>query len=512
MNLGVFEIIFRATGADGLKKSLSDVKGEAEKAGDSIEKSAKKIGSFGDMLSKLAIGGALVSFGKAAFDAAVEMEELNARLLAITHSGDKASKIMKVVRDVAKPSPFTTKQLAEAAVQLEAFGVNAQKALPKLAKLGAAFGADEEHLRSLVNIFGKLNQGIMPDTEQLSMFGLNKAMLQSEGLKFDKNGALLSSASEALDALGRLIEKKYGNIFEITGHTTKAGLATVADAYKQLLESFGNLEIMAFKTLAPPVIDMMEKMTTFLNALKTDGSVAQNVMKALAGSLAFAGSMTVINGLKALIPIFQGISKALKAVAAGEALISALGGWAGIGKVVAGLAVAAGAIYAMDQLFNQMEKGNNMQGNITDLNNAIAGKTSTATETGTGSPADPKRAGGTMAWIEGMARIFSTAAMVAIESSKFRTGMEDYLAEIAKNTGTTADLLDLRKQTFGGGALGAMGVTAAELREGGHGPVAAGVGVIPNELVPYSTDLERSIKRVFANEYRKQFGNLMRRL
>jgi hypothetical protein len=117
-----------------------------------------------------------------------------------------------------------------------------------------------------------------------------------------------------------------------------------------------------------------------------------------------------------------------------------------------------------------------------------------------------------MAWIEGMARIFSTAGMIAGESAKFRTGMEDYLAQIAKNTGTTADLLDLRKQTFGGGALGSMGVTAAELREGGAGPVAAGVGIIPNELVPYSTDLERSVKRVFANEYRKQFGNLMRRL
>jgi hypothetical protein len=511
MNLGVFEIIFRANGAEQLKKAMSDIRGEAKRTGDSLSDSAKKVGEFGGVISKLAIGGALVSFGKAAFDAAVEMEELNARLISITHSGDKASKIMKVVREVAKPSPFTTKQLAEAATQLEAFGVNAQKALPKLAKLGAAFGADEEHLRSLVNIFGKLNQGIMPDTEQLSMFGLNKSMLAAEGMKFDKNGALLSSASEAMDALGRLIEKKYGGIFKMMGGTTKAGLATVEDAYRQLLESFGQMELAAFKTLAPPIIEMMGKFTEFLNALKTDGSVAQNVMKALAGSLAFAGSMTVINGLKALIPIFQGISKALKAVAAGEALVSALGGWAGIGKVAAGLVVAAGAMYAMDQMFNSMEKGNGMSGDAADLQKAISGgggagsAASSATE-GTG------RKDGSIAWIEGMARIFSTAGMIAGESAKFRTGMEDYLAQIAKNTGTTADLLDLRKQTFGGGALGSMGVTAAELREGGGGPVAAGVGVIPNELVPYSTDLERSIKRVFANEYRKQFGNLMRRL
>lgn len=511
MNLGVFEIIFRATGADSLKKTLSDVKGEAKKTADTLGDSSSKINAFGSSLAKLAVGGALVSFGKAAFDAAVEMEELDARLTAITHSGDKASKIMKVVREVAKPSPFTTKQLAEAATQLEAFGVNAQKALPKLAKLGAAFGADEEHLRSLVSIFGKLNQGIMPDTEQLSMFGLNKAMLASEGLKFDKNGAMLSSASEAMDALQRLIEKRYGNIFDIMGGTTKAGLATVEDAYQQLLTSFGQLELSAFKTLAPPVIEMMDKLTKFLDALKTNGSVAQNVMKGLAASLALAGSIQIINGLKSLIPIFQGISKALKAVAAGEALVSALGGWAGIAKVAAGLVVAGGAMYAMDQMFNSMEKGGSMKGDAVALQGAIggggaSGNPNPMATAGTG------RKDGSMAWIEGMSRIFSTAAIVAIEGSKFRTGMEDYLAQIAKNTGTTADLLDLRKQTFGGGALGAMGVTAAELREGGHGSVAAGVGAIPNELVPYSTDLERSIKRVFANEYRKQFGNLMRRL
>lgn len=511
MNLGVFEIIFRANGAEQLKKAMSDIRGEAKRTGDSLGDSAKKVGEFGGVISKLAIGGALVSFGKAAFEAAMEMEGLNARLTSITHSGEKASKIMKVVREVAKPSPFTTKQLAEAAVQLEAFGVNAQKALPKLAKLGAAFGADEEHLRSLVNIYGKLNQGMMPEAETLGMFGINKSMLAAEGMKFDKNGALLSSAREAMDALERLIEKRYGDIFDKLGKTGGASLASVKDAYDSLLISFGALELTAFKALAPPIIEMTDSLTKFLDGLKTNGSIAQTIMKGLAATLAFVGSMQVISGLKSLVTVFNAIAKSLKMIAAGEALVSALGGWAGIGKVAVGLVAAGAAIYGMDALFNSMEKGNNMSGSVTDLHNAMGGKPGTgnanpmATE-GTG------RKDGSMAWIEGMARIFSTAGMIAGESAKFRTGMEDYLAQIAKNTGTTADLLDLRKQTFGGGALGSMGVTAAELREGGGGPVAAGVGVIPNELVPYSTDLERSIKRVFANEYRKQFGNLMRRL
>ena len=86
--------------------------------------------------------------GKAAFDSAVSFEALNARLSAITGSGQRAAQVLDMVRKVAEPSPFTFNQLATAATQLEAFGLKTEAILPRLANLGAAFGADEEHLRS----------------------------------------------------------------------------------------------------------------------------------------------------------------------------------------------------------------------------------------------------------------------------------------------------------------------------------------------------------------------------
>jgi len=75
--------------------------------------------------------------------------------------------------------------------------------------------------------------------------------------------------------------------------------------------------------------------------------------------------------------------------------------------------------------------------------------------------------------------------------------LEGHLYEIAKNTGSTRDLLDLRKQTFGGGRLGAIGVTASELATTGTNPTNAGAaGTTPQPLSPPPTTPERSIRKM----------------
>jgi hypothetical protein len=91
--------------------------------------------------------------------------------------------------------------------------------------------------------------------------------------------------------------------------------------------------------------------------------------------------------------------------------------------------------------------------------------------------------------------------------------MEGHLFEIAKNTGSTRDLLDLRKQTFGGGRLGAIGVTAAEIQSAGNNATnQGGVGIIPQTLIPASTDLERSMRKMMNQYSRQQLITEMRRI
>lgn len=79
------------------------------------------------------------------------------------------------------------------------------------------------------------------------------------------------------------------------------------------------------------------------------------------------------------------------------------------------------------------------------------------------------------------------------------------LGKIADNTRTTADALTLRRETLGGGKLGAMGVTAAELAVGGGGGIRMGdfMGGGNRGLIPAGTELERAVRSVIRDEARR---------
>jgi len=83
--------------------------------------------------------------------------------------------------------------------------------------------------------------------------------------------------------------------------------------------------------------------------------------------------------------------------------------------------------------------------------------------------------------------------------------ISDMLGKIAENTKTTADALTLRRETLGGGRLGQMGVTAAEMAVGGGGGIRMGdfMGGGNRGLIPAGTELERAVRSVIRDEARR---------
>ena len=519
MALGIFDIVFKVSGAGDAVQGLKAVKTEAKSTADALDQSKSSANSYGEQLSKLgklgaslgALGG-LVAFGKSVLTASGEAQELATRLEVVTGSAAEAAKVMAKVREVAGPSPFTTKQLANAAVGLQAMGLNAQKALPKLADLGAAFGADEEHLKSLVNMMGKLNQGIMPDSETLSMFGLSKKDFAGEGITFDKNGTLISSATETLDALFRVIDKKYGGMTERMAKNTNSQMATIVDSFEQLKVKVGDIFGAGLALVAPHISKGLEDITKFFDSVKTNGSAAQFILIGIAASLAAITAIQIVNGIVTLTKVMKGLANGLKLIALGEALVQALAGPAGIAKVLAGVVAAGAAAYGMNAIFDTMEKSGASSGGTTTLSPPPTitpiGK---AAEAAAGAAKSTEGKGGGL--INTMVDIAAYAARMQAAFVDMAKSMEGHLFEIAKNTGSTRDLLDLRKQTFGGGRLGAIGVTASELATAGNNPTnVGGVGIIPQTLIPASTDLERSMRKMMIQAGRQNLVTEMRRI
>jgi hypothetical protein len=188
------------------------------------------------------VGGAVIAMdlaiAKPTIEAAFAFEQLQQRLEALT-TPEKATDILSFVRQLAEPSNFTTQQLAEASVQLEAFGLNSKRILPIMAQLGMAFGADAEKLRLLTDMFGRLGQGQLPDQQVMAQFGISKSKLMKEGIKFDNQGSLVSSTREVMVAIEKIVTRDYGEIFDKMAKTGNAKLASLTDVFERLKISVG---------------------------------------------------------------------------------------------------------------------------------------------------------------------------------------------------------------------------------------------------------------------------------
>lgn len=180
-----------------------------------------------------------IAIARSTVEAAFNFEQLQARLEALT-TPEKATDILQFVRQLAEPSNFTTQQLAEASVQLEAFGLNSKRILPIMAQLGMAFGADAEKLRLLTDMFGRLSQGQLPDVQVMAQFGISKSKLMKEGVKFDAQGSLVSSTRSVMVAIEKIVTRDYGKIFDKMANTGNAKLASLTDVFERLKVSVGN--------------------------------------------------------------------------------------------------------------------------------------------------------------------------------------------------------------------------------------------------------------------------------
>lgn len=83
---------------------------------------------------------------------------------------------------------------------------------------------------------------------------------------------------------------------------------------------------------------------------------------------------------------------------------------------------------------------------------------------------------------------------------------QNLLKSIDGNTRSAAESLDLRRMTLGGGAMGQIGITAAELAGGADsGRIRFGdfLGGGDQGLIPAGTELERAVRRMIRGENRK---------
>ena len=510
-------------GVDGMGQIVSAL----DKVKSGLGQVAQKAQGAGSALAGIggvAIAGGIAGFGmlgKTAFDAAVSFESLNSRLTAITGSGEKAAQVLDMVRKVAGPSPFTFSQLANLAVGLESIGLETNALLPRLANLGAAFGADEEHLKSLLNMVGKFKVGQMPDAEQMAMFGMSRSQFAKEGVKFDRGGGLEQGQEmKVFETFIKIIDTKYSSMLDKLSGDTATKLASLEDAWEGAMRKIGEKMI----TILTPYI---EYATNFLSRIMDSGILADLTEKFFGPMQEFTKGFTDGN-------VQASVDRLLASIMAVAASIPEILSetFKNVGTMLQNIMNQMRQMFAKIPFYNDpkykefVEKADKID---SFKNSGLYSKERAATEMADlekrmGFTYETDILGGvdfskpfadTQKFIDSiMSKMAGTKAPEAGGVPKpfgpyFKPGeepgagggptqAEDLLLRIENNTRETADALSLRRETLGGGAMGAIGLTGAEV-----GAVNASYGRFGNGLIPAGTDIERAMRRLIRDEGRR---------
>lgn len=225
---------------------------DSDRAGHAIDKAKHKsvdfsgtLGMAGRALSALfaaagAIGAGLVGLGAYAAKAAADFDTLERTLTAVTGSAARAKEILEFVDEISIPSIFSSEILADAAKTLEAFQLKTERFLPIVEKLGTVFGGSAEKLNQFVRALGYIKSGRFGEAfEALAAAGVGRMDMKRMGLKFDKGGSFLGDAKQALDAVEKLVNERYGRLAEEMATGPAARMASMWDQVKRGIRQAG---------------------------------------------------------------------------------------------------------------------------------------------------------------------------------------------------------------------------------------------------------------------------------
>jgi len=391
---------------------------------------------------------ALANYAKEASNASVERESLRARLGGLNRQGSSVDQVLGLAREVAGPSKFTTRQMEQMSAQVLSYGLNVERVLPLIGKLGNAFGAGPEQLSMYGNAFGQLAGGQMPDIQVLNQMGITKAMLKDRGVKF-KGSELVSSTEKVMVEMEKIINEKYKKVTQLMASTTESTRANIQDSLDQIQISFGdaiNKGIAPFEAGLATVLKDLEG-SRFATAVAND---------LIAPITAFTNTVTNLSdALKQLIAYTAAFATALP-----RQLGAAVKEWNGVStqqNFIGGLQRVGSRSMTIFRglagLFDPTGSGFGATTNIPETAKKYLDEMNRQEKNRT--PSNKKRLldpfGGILP--------FGGGADDKDEKSKAKRTLE----KIENNTRKSAELLDLRRQTIGGGEIASLGITGAEI-------------------------------------------------
>ncbi len=257
--------------SDDTVKALSEALTEAKHNTKELGKEAKESGRGFEGMAKSAKGALkaiaaaevtkfFVKQGKAAVNAAAQIESYQATLETMLGSTQAARDRMEEYKDIAKITPFGLEDVVEGGNQLQAIGRYSRENLEMLGDLAAA---TNKPMEQVMNAYAKLATGQKGEAARMfqDLLITRDDWVAATGKGVSKSGELLASTEEMLSSLPKIIAKKgYGGMMAKQAEKANGMFSNLGDSVFSLRTALGERMMPTVKSVTGELTGMVNTM------------------------------------------------------------------------------------------------------------------------------------------------------------------------------------------------------------------------------------------------------------
>lgn len=264
---------------DKIARASGKATGKLDRFNNEMDEGSKKSNRFGSAMSRvgriiggLAIGAALFTAAKASAQLGIEMEQTRVAFTTFLGDADKATDTIKELNQFSNVTPFDNAQVLKAGKGLLAFGVEQEKLIPTLKKIGDISAGTGKDFNELAVIYGKarvagtlyaedINQLVEAGVPIMGEFAKALGTTEDKVKKLASEGKLkfkdLEQAFANLTGEGGM----FFNLMEKQSQTLGGKISTLKGKFQLLGASIGE------NLIAPLISPLVEKGIDILDTL-----------------------------------------------------------------------------------------------------------------------------------------------------------------------------------------------------------------------------------------------------
>lgn len=296
-------------------RQLSGSVGDIEKSSSSLTSSIAKLGgAMAAAFSASAVTSKLVAIQR-------EFDVMNASLVTMTGSTEKAKVAFSAIQEFAATTPFSLQEVAGAFTKLTSLGLTpSQRALESYGNTASAMG------KSLNQFIEAVADASTSEFERLKEFGI-KAKQNGDTVALTFQGVtttVKNSANEITEYLTKIGENEFAGAMEERAKTLDGAISNLADGWDNLFltvsqKNTGGL-IFDSVTLASGAVSDMTKIIAAMSDASSNGAQATGALAAAQNGLGYVLETVAVLGVNTAF-VLTSIGREIGGIAAQAAAV-----------------------------------------------------------------------------------------------------------------------------------------------------------------------------------------------